>query len=605
MRRPTTPGAPIDSNPAATDNKNKHYRNVGGIISFGQPLSLFWYRRLCEITLFVSVVIIGLYALGHFGLGIAGAGHTFFVPDIVLVLACGTAIYSLVAYLFIKSEHSHTAGLIAFVAMCTTSVLLITMTGGIHSPFIGLWLLTGVFSGLFGLSMLGAFAVAASAYAIYQVAMGIETGSSAVGLFMAAEAPLAASFIIWHHKREPGGEAQAFNALQQQLSQVSSKSDIIINSIADGVVVIDPQGVIQLVNPAAQTLLGWPNHDAVGLDYRSIIKLTDHAGSPVPDDLSPMRQVMVSNKSMVNNDFVLITKSSKKLMISMVVSPVGDNSHIGGVIAVFRDVTREKEEERQQAEFISTASHEMRTPVAAIEGYLGLAMNPQTAVIDEKAKTYLQKAHESTEHLGRLFQDLLTVSKAEDARLIPHQQALDMIAFAREVVESLTPKAKAKDLYINYAPGDADKDGNKRISPVYYALVDPDQMREILSNLVDNAIKYTKEGSVTIDVSGDNDNVTVSVADTGIGIPPEDVPHLFQKFYRVDNSDTRTIGGTGLGLYIARRLTEANNGHIGVTSSYGKGSTFTVQIPRISNERADELLNVNQPGQPAAGQQAQ
>jgi len=226
-------------------------------------------------------------------------------------------------------------------------------------------------------------------------------------------------------------------------------------------------------------------------------------------------------------------------------------------------------------------------------------MNPQTAAIDEKAKMYLEKAHESVEHLGHLFQDLLTVSKAEDARLIPHQQAIDMIAFTRDVVEGLTPKAKDKGLFISYAPGEADGDGNKRISPVYYAFVDPDQMREVLSNLVDNAIKYTKEGSVTIDVRGDRDNVTVSVTDTGIGIPPEDVPHLFQKFYRVDNSDTRTIGGTGLGLYIARRLCEANNGHISVTSTFGKGSTFSIQVPRISNERADELLNASQPGHPA------
>jgi signal transduction histidine kinase len=137
---------------------------------------------------------------------------------------------------------------------------------------------------------------------------------------------------------------------------------------------------------------------------------------------------------------------------------------------------------------------------------------------------------------------------------------------------------------------------------MYYAFIDPDQMREVLSNLLDNAIKYTMQGSVTVDVKGDPDNVSISVSDTGIGIPPEDLPHLFQKFYRVDNSDTRTIGGTGLGLYISRRLTEANSGHIKVTSTYSKGSTFTVQVPRLSNERASELMSASQPGQPATPQ---
>lgn len=535
-----------------------------------------------------------MYALGHFGLGISAGGATFFVPEMALVLASATALYSLAAYLFVKDTRAHLAGLIAYVALCVTVMVLIAMTGSIHSPFVGLWLLIAVFSGLFGVYMLGAFAIGANTYAIYQVALGAEAGPAAVALLLVVEAPLLASYIIWHQKREPTHDTQAVNALQQQLTQVASKSDVIVNSIADGVMVVDPQGVVQLINPAAQNMLGWPKNDAVGLDYKSLVKITDRSGNPVSDDLSPIHQAMASNKPASNNDLVLITKSNKRIIVSLVVSPIGKDSHETGVIAVFRDITREKEEERQKAEFISTASHEMRTPVAAIEGYLGLAMNPATAVIDEKAKMYLQKAHESTQHLGRLFQDLLTVSKAEDARLIPRQQAVDMIAFTREVVEGLLPKAKEKGLFMTYTPGDPDTEGNKRISPVYYAYVDPDHIREVIGNLIDNAIKYTPQGSVTIDVTGDNDNITISVTDTGLGIPPEDLPHLFQKFYRVDNTDTRVIGGTGLGLYISRRLTEANSGHISVTSSYGKGSTFSVQLPRISNERATELQSKTQ-----------
>lgn len=518
----------------------------------------------------------------------------------MLVIAAANALYSLLAYIFVKDERSHITGLAAFVATCITVTLLVCLTGDIHSPFVALWMLVAVFAGLFGVTMLGAFTVSANVYGLYQLATGAETGSAAIALMLAIEAPLIASFIIWHHKRTPAHDSEVMTELQQQLSQVSTKSNIIVNSIADGVVVIDAKGVIQLLNPSAQSLLGWPEHDAVGLDYRSVIKLTDAGNNPVPDELSPIHQVIASNKSNTNNDLVLVTKSNKKIMVSLVVSPMGESSSATGVIAVIRDITREKEEERQKGEFISTASHEMRTPVAAIEGYLGLAMNPATAVIDEKAKTYLQKAHESTQHLGRLFQDLLTVSKAEDARLIPHQQPIDMITFAREVVEGLGQKAKDKGIFLNYAPGKQDGDGNRRISPVYYAYVDPDNIREVLGNLIDNGIKYTKQGSVTVDVTGDNDNVTISVNDTGIGIPPEDLPHLFQKFYRVDNSDTREIGGTGLGLYISRRLVEANSGHISVSSAYGKGSTFNVSVPRLSTERASELLNASQPGKPVA-----
>ncbi len=158
------------------------------------------------------------------------------------------------------------------------------------------------------------------------------------------------------------------------------------------------------------------------------------------------------------------------------------------------------------------------------------------------------------------------------------------------------PKAQQKNLFLYFKPASPGSDGSKLITPVFYSYIDQDQLREVLGNLVDNAIKYTRQGNVTIDVTGDESTITVSVTDTGIGVPPEDVPHLFQKFYRVDNSDTREIGGTGLGLYISRRLIESNNGHIGVRSELGHGSTFFVTIPRISHDQANDLIQDQKQG---------
>ncbi len=121
------------------------------------------------------------------------------------------------------------------------------------------------------------------------------------------------------------------------------------------------------------------------------------------------------------------------------------------------------------------------------------------------------------------------------------------------------------------------------MTPVYYVRADQSHYREVLSNLIENAIKYTKAGgTITVDITGDESHVIVSVVDTGIGIPKEDIPHLFQKFYRVDNSDTREIGGTGLGLYLCRRLVEAMDGRIWVESDYGKGSMFFVELARMN-----------------------
>lgn len=378
--------------------------------------------------------------------------------------------------------------------------------------------------------------------------------------------------------RSNDGQAEAYHAMAQELSQVANKSEIVINAIGDGVIATDGKGLIQLINPAAQAIIGWGKQDAEDLDYHSVIKLCDDKGNLIADDTGPIEQVLHDNPSIMRNDLQLMTNSGKKINISLLVSPVGKYGN--GAIIVFRDITDEVSENKQRAEFISTASHEMRTPVAAIEGYLGLALNPATAQIDDKARAYLTKAHESAEHLGRLFQDLLDVSKAEDGRLKNDPRVIEVVDFMRESVGVLTARAQEQGLSLVFQPDTSESSVNS-IAPIFYTQVDPDHLRETMSNLIENAIKYTKEGSVTVNVSGDNEHVTISVTDTGIGIAKEDIPHLFQKFYRIDNSDTREIGGTGLGLYLCRRLVESMNGRLWVESEAGQGSTFYVQLARI------------------------
>jgi nitrogen-specific signal transduction histidine kinase len=281
----------------------------------------------------------------------------------------------------------------------------------------------------------------------------------------------------------------------------------------------------------------------------------------------------------------IITHSGKKILASLVASPVGD---IGaGAIIVFRDITKEKAEEREQAEFISTASHEMRTPVASIEGYLGLALNPNTAQIDDKARDFIQKAHESAQHLGRLFQDLLDVSKAQDGRLSNIPKVVDIMAYTHDILQGLQEKATEKGLRLTFKPNP--DDGGKHVVPVYHVNLDNDHIREVINNLTENAIKYTPAGEVIVDITGTEDKVVISVKDSGIGIPTEDMSHLFQKFYRVNNAETNQIGGTGLGLFLCRRLAEAMGGRIWAESEYKKGSTFYLELPRISSQEASQL----------------
>jgi signal transduction histidine kinase len=229
---------------------------------------------------------------------------------------------------------------------------------------------------------------------------------------------------------------------------------------------------------------------------------------------------------------------------------------------------------------------------------LALALNNKVATIDNRARDFLEKAHAATQHLGQLFQDLLTSAKAEDGRLTSHPTVVELGALLQQTTDDLRFAAEKKGLFVDYNIGSSSTidastsvGGERVIRPLYYTFVDPDRLREVITNLFDNAVKYTSEGKVTIGLTGDKDVVQCSVSDTGPGIPTEDAAHLFQKFYRIDNSATRTIGGTGLGLFICRKIVELYNGRIWVESELGKGSSFFINLPRLSTEQAEKMKN--------------
>lgn len=474
--------------------------------------------------------------------------------------------------------------------LITTAIgTLIVSTGGSASPFIALWMLVGIFASIFGIWGSLPILIATSVFVAGQYIDHNLTNEVVIIIAISSMLPIIASSIIWHSRLydNDNSNSQAYKNLASELTEVASKSEVVINAIADGVIAIDYKGIIQLINPAAQNIIGWGKQDALALNYKSVLQLENQKSEPVIGAADPIQEVLNTNQQIRTDNLMLVTKNGKKMIVSLVVSPVGDLG--SGVIAVFRDITKEKADEREQAEFISTASHEMRTPVASIEGYLGLALNPQTAQIDSRAHEFIMKAHQAAGHLGRLFQDLLDASKADDGRLSNNPKVVDITKFARDIVLGLEQKAQQKGINLIYKPIPK---GTKELhlAPVYFVNLDNDHVREIISNLVENAIKYTPQGQVVVDISGDDDHITLSVKDTGIGIPAEDMPHLFQKFYRVENKDTREIGGTGLGLYICRRLAEIMGGRVWAESSRGNGSTFYVELPRISAQDADRLI---------------
>jgi two-component system sensor histidine kinase VicK len=369
-------------------------------------------------------------------------------------------------------------------------------------------------------------------------------------------------------------------------------SDFILEAIQDGVVMVGHDNTIQLFNPAAATISGWLAEEAIGLDYQSVLKLVDPKGQPIPIQGNPFAQSINAAQSVRDNNLLLMAKTGKSIAISLIVSPVFDkNGRAGdGVVGVFRDISKEKEEEAHRSDFISTASHEMRTPLAAIEGYLALSLNQKTAIIDDHAKRYLEKASASTKHLGELFRDLLTSSKAEDGRLINYPAVVEIGEILEQVSEASKFHAKEKNLALNYIiSADQASSAGKAVRPLYYTYVDPNRIREVFQNLIDNALKYTMNGQIDVRLTGDNSIIQIQIKDSGLGIAVEDIPHLFQKFYRVDNSTTRTVGGTGLGLFICRKIVELYNGRIWVESEIDKGSIFFINLPRLNSEQALEI----------------
>ena len=557
----------------------------GGIYFKPHVISRFWLRRLCEVALLSCFTIILLYAWARF----IPTGYQLPIGLSVSDLAAGVAgigsLIVLILCFWLPRKHETGIGIFVYLLTVAVAAATIITSGGVISPFLVMWIIVAIFAGFFGAIILGIMGI----LVILQIiATSVQQGINIqfiIGYLFFGFLPLIFSLVLWIRRQKTDDNT---SNLENRLSAVENKSDVVINAIDDGVLAISKDGNIELINPSAQQIIGWDQGDALGLNWKSVLKLVTSDGKDIEDLENPIAQSLSKNKPTHNDKLFLLTSSEKRILVSIVSSPVGTDGE--GIIVVFRDITKEKAEEREQAEFISTASHEMRTPVASIEGYLGLALNPATAHIDEKARDFITKAHESAQHLGRLFQDLLDISKVEDGRMKNNPKVINVNEFLKDIFDGLATKASEKQLNYIFMPDIVGESKEKSLQPIFYANIDPDHFREVVSNLIENAIKYTPSGEVVVNITGDDKQISVSVKDSGIGIPAEDIPHLFQKFYRVDNSDTREIGGTGLGLYLSRRLAEAMSGNLRVESKYKEGSTFYLEIPRMNSSEAKQRL---------------
>ena len=243
-----------------------------------------------------------------------------------------------------------------------------------------------------------------------------------------------------------------------------------------------------------------------------------------------------------------------------------------GVVLVFHDVTELRRLERMRQDFVANASHELKTPLASIKAYNETLLD--WALHDETVnRRFLERIDEQVERLNQLILDLLSLARIESGQEPFEHNPLIIMPVVEACVEAHRGRAEAKFLKLEFQ-----RDGLDESAQV---LADEEAIRQIVDNLVDNALKYTPEGrSVSVSCWGDRDEICIEVADTGIGIPRDDLPRIFERFYRVDKARSRELGGTGLGLSIVKHLVGSIGGQIDVTSRLGSGSRFTVHVPR-------------------------
>lgn len=585
-----------------------------------QSVPVKWYQRYTRASLIISA----LFGLTCALLWLKTGEHEAEMQWGLSYFAFGLAVV-IVAYILLLAKplagriSPKSASLIVLLVQALGVMTLMNSTGQLQSVYTVAWGVLVLASGMFG-----SYAIVGSGFLITVYFLVVVTSPAAHQLqtrgiiaWVSTYVIAGISYLIWR-KWYANQESLQVAQLSSALISRQQQAIILIQAIPDGIIVTNTEGKIVLMNPAAATMTEWKLDDATEIDVRSVVKFETDDNKPIEKDDEPFSLVL-SNKQPYKGTLQLAGTKGKKSIVSMVISPVilPHTDQLAGAVAVFRDVSDASHEEKRRADFVSTASHEMRTPVAAIEGYLALALNDKVSSIDTRARSYLEKAHASTQHLGKLFQDLLTSAKAEDGRLTSHPVVVEMGDYVQKLTEDLRFSAQKKGLFMEFLLGTNAEKSNvidassaspasteHVVRPLYYVTADPDRLREVITNLFDNAVKYTESGKLSIGLTGNNDIVQLFIRDTGPGIPADDIPHLFQKFYRVDNSATRTIGGTGLGLFICRKIVELYGGRIWVESEVGKGSTFYINLPRLDNTKAIQLQQAPSVGQPAAAVQS-
>ncbi len=354
----------------------------------------------------------------------------------------------------------------------------------------------------------------------------------------------------------------------RDIATEKSKIKTIINCMGDGVLVCDRDSCIVLSNPAASRMLKAAETCLLGNDI-SQCNLPQELSSTIAESLGTkdMSHTSVSQELGVGEPAEIFLRAHT--------APVrNDIGEVMGSVTVLQDISHLKELDKMKSEFIAMVTHELRAPIAAVEQQLTVILNKMAGEVTEKQEQLLSRAKERTKGLLDLIKDLLDLSKIEAGKMVQYKEPLSLQEVIQRVVDLMKVEAENKKIDLQFS------DSTK----VSLILADRTSMEGIFTNLISNAIKYTPEGGkVWVNLAEEGGFVKATVSDTGIGLKKEDLPRIFDKFYRVKTTQTRQIVGTGLGLSIVKSIVDAHLGSITVDSEEGGGTTFTVLLPKESS----------------------
>jgi PAS domain S-box-containing protein len=370
-------------------------------------------------------------------------------------------------------------------------------------------------------------------------------------------------------------------AEKDTLAETTAKSEAILSSMAAGCIAVDTNNTIILINEVAQELLGYSKKEAMGKSSDKILRTVDETAHPMPPEKMAFPAALSAGTTTAvpanTYSFYYVKRSGTRFPVSRVVSPIVLRGKVIGAVDIFRDVSREKAMDRAKSEFVSLASHQLRTPPSIIGWYTEMLQSGDLGPVNPKQAEYLKEIYRANKRMVAIITSLLNISRIEMGTFLIAPKETDLKSVIDEAIKELSSRFnRTIEIKKNYGP---------ELGTVN---VDPDIIGIIIDNLLSNSFKYSPAENAVIEITVKRgaDSLVISMKDNGIGIPSEDKNKVFEKMFRAGNAVNAFPDGTGLGLYMTRRLVmEGLGGKIWFESKENEGATFYVSLPVSGMER--------------------